>query len=127
MTDRTARPTFPWPWALGIDVVLVVVFATIGRASHAHALDALGIAETAWPFLVGLAVGWLALLAWRAPAALLRTGLPLVAITVVAGMLLRLLTNAGTAPAFIVVATVTLAVFLLGWRATALLIARRRA
>ncbi|MBS1673662.1 MAG: DUF3054 domain-containing protein [Actinobacteria bacterium] len=115
-----------WPWALGIDVVLVVVFAAIGRASHEHTLDAGGVLETAWPFVAGLLVGWLVLRAWRAPAAPLRTGALLVVITVVLGMILRVVTGGTTAIAFIIVATVTLLVFLIGWRGIAALIARRR-
>ncbi|WP_336648873.1 DUF3054 domain-containing protein [Microbacterium sp. MMO-10] len=121
---RRSAPT--WPWAAGIDVVLVIVFAAIGRASHEHGVDALGVLETAWPFLAGLAVGWLVLRAWRAPAAPLRTGVGLVVITVVLGMLLRVLAGGTTAVAFIIVATVTLLVFLVGWRGIAALVARVR-
>ena len=80
----------------------------------------------AWPFLAGLAVGWLVLRAWRAPAAPLRTGVGLVVITVVLGMLLRVLAGGTTAVAFIIVATVTLLVFLVGWRGIAVLVARVR-
>lgn len=129
MTDVASarRPAPPWPWSVVIDAVLVVVFAAIGRASHEHTLDVLGVGETAWPFLVGLAVGWLVLRAWRAPTAPLRTGLPLVAITVALGMLLRVVSGGTTAVAFIIVATVTLLVFLMGWRAIATLASRARA
>ncbi len=42
-----------------LDVVLVVVFAAVGRRSHAEGLDLAGIARTALPFLVGTAAGWL--------------------------------------------------------------------
>ena len=45
--------------ALAADAVCVVVFCTIGRRSHAEGLTVAGIAETAWPFLAGTAVGWL--------------------------------------------------------------------
>ena len=59
MTDSAParRSTLTWPWAAAIDALLVLVFATIGRASHEHSLDVLGVLETAWPFLVGLAAG----------------------------------------------------------------------
>jgi len=129
MTDSApARPsTLTWPWAAAIDALLVLVFATIGRASHEHSLDVLGVLETAWPFLVGLAVGWAVLRAWRAPLAPLRTGALLVVITVVLGMLLRVVSGGTTAVAFVIVATVTLLVFLVGWRGIAVLVARRRA
>lgn len=124
MTADTSAPT-RWLSAAGIDVVLVLVFAAIGRASHERGLTPLGVVETAWPFLAGLALGWLVLMAWRAPRAVLRTGLPLAAIAVAGGMLLRLATGAGTALPFVVVATATLLLFLVGWRLIAALIARR--
>ena len=110
--------------ALGIDVFLVMVFAAIGRASHGEDLS--GLLVTAWPFLAGLALGWLVTLAWRAPAAPVRTGLGVWAVTVAGGMLLRAATGQGTAVAFIVVATVTLLVLLVGWRTVAAIARRRR-
>lgn len=110
--------------ALGIDVFLVLVFAAIGRASHGEELS--GLLVTAWPFLGGLALGWLVTLAWRAPAAPVRTGLGVWVVTVAGGMLLRTATGQGTAIAFVVVATVTLLVLLVGWRAVAAIARRRR-
>ncbi|MCT9820916.1 DUF3054 domain-containing protein [Microbacterium sp. W1N] len=112
--------------ALLVDVVLVVVFAVIGRASHAEDLLA-GLWTTAWPFLAALAVGWLVAQAWRAPLAPLRTGLPVWAVTLVGGMLLRAASGQGTAVAFIVVAALSLLLLLVGWRALASLVTRRRA
>ncbi|AMO63692.1 DUF3054 domain-containing protein [Mycolicibacterium phlei] len=111
--------------ALATDLVLVVVFATIGRRSHAEGLTVAGIAGTAWPFLVGALVGWLLSLGWRRPYALLPTGVTVWVATIVVGMLLRRLTSAGTAPSFIVVASIATAVLLLGWRAAIRLLAAR--
>lgn len=111
--------------ALAIDAFLVLVFAGLGRASHGE--EPSGLLVTAWPFLVALAVGWLVALAWRAPAAPVRTGLGVWAVTVAGGMLLRAATGEGTAFAFIVVATVTLLVLLVGWRVVAATVRRRRA
>ncbi|KXW60091.1 membrane protein [Mycolicibacterium phlei DSM 43072] len=105
--------------------MLVVVFATIGRRSHAEGLTVAGIAGTAWPFLVGALVGWLLSLGWRRPYALLPTGVTVWVATIVVGMLLRRLTSAGTAPSFIVVASIATAVLLLGWRAAIRLLAAR--
>lgn len=116
-----ARPVLT---ALATDVVCVVVFCTIGRRSHAEGVTVSGIAETAWPFLAGTAVGWLLSRAWRYPVALLPTGVVVWLCTVVVGMALRKLTSAGTAPSFIVVATLSTALLLLGWRAGARLLAR---
>jgi len=111
--------------ALLADVVCVVVFCTIGRRSHAEGITIAGVAETAWPFLTGTAVGWLAARAWRQPAALAPTGLTIWLSTVVIGMLLRKATSAGTAVSFVVVASLVTAILLLGWRAAVSALARR--
>lgn len=106
------------------DVVLVTVFCAIGRASHDEApLE--GLFLTAWPFLAALAAAWGISLAWRRPFAVVRTGVPVWVVTVAGGMLLRTLVGQGTAPAFIVVASVALGVLLLGWRAVAAALLRR--
>jgi hypothetical protein len=111
--------------ALLADVACVVVFCTIGRRSHAEGITIAGVAETAWPFLAGTAVGWLAARAWRQPAALAPTGLTIWLSTVVIGMLLRKATSAGTAVSFVVVASLVTAILLLGWRAAVSALARR--
>lgn len=110
--------------ALAADAVCVVVFCTIGRRSHAEGLTVTGIAETAWPFLAGTAVGWLLAQGWRRPIAVIPTGLAVWLATVVVGMVLRKATGQGTATSFIVVASLTTAVLLLGWRAGARAVAR---
>ena len=51
--------------ALLADIISVVMFCTVGRRSHAEGRTAAGIAETAWPFLTGTAVGWLVGRGWR--------------------------------------------------------------
>lgn len=102
-----------------LDAVFVVSFAAIGRATHDGAIlgsGGSGLAQTAWPFLVALVIGWLVTLAWRAPARPVRTGLGVWAVTLVGGMLLRAVTGQGTAIPFIVVAAVMLLVTLVGWR-----------
>jgi len=113
-------------WAAALDVVLVLVFVLIGRASHDEADTAAGIVTTAWPFLVGLVVGWAVMRAWRAPLALAWTGVGVWVATVVVGMLLRVVSGQGTALSFVIVATIVLGVFLLGWRALARLGRRGR-
>ena len=107
-----------------IDAGLVLVFALVGRASHGEGL--LGILTTWWAFLGGLAIGWLVLRAWRSPRRIVWTGIGVWLCTVAVGMLLRLASGQGVQPSFIVVATIVLGVFLLGWRAIALLAARLR-
>jgi DUF3054 family protein len=110
--------------ALFADIVCVVVFCTIGRRSHAEGLTVVGIAQTAWPFLAGAAVGWLLIRGWRRPFVVIPTGVVVWVSTVVVGMLLRKATSAGVSASFVVVASVATAVLLLGWRATAALIRR---
>jgi Protein of unknown function (DUF3054) len=105
------------PTAALLDVCCVLAFVAIGRASHDHGESAAGLASTAWPFLTGLAVGWLVSRAWRRPAAIAPAGLGAWLGTVAIGMILRVLAGQGTALAFIAVALAFLALFLLGWRA----------
>lgn len=111
--------------ALAADVLCVAVFCAIGRRSHAEGLTISGIAETAWPFLTGTGVGWLLSRGWQRPTSLVPTGVVVWACTVVIAMLLRKATSQGTAPSFIVVASLTTAALLLGWRVAARLVARR--
>jgi len=118
---------FPWPVALLADAVLVVAFAAIGMLQHHDGFDSGRLPAVAGPFLLALAVGWVVTLAWRAPTRPVRTGLPVWAVTVAGGMILRALTGGGTAPAFIIVAAVTLLAFLVGWRLVAALVTRRPA
>ena len=107
------------------DVVCVIVFCTIGRRSHAEGITVAGVVETAWPFLAGTAVGWVAVRGWRRPTTLAPTGLVIWLCTVVIGMLLRKATSQGTALSFVVVASLVTAILLLGWRAAVSALARR--
>ena len=110
---------------IALDSACVVAFAAIGRASHAEVLDLIGLARTAGPFLGGLAVGVLAGRTWRRPAALISGAFVWLG-TLAGGMALRALTGGGVAVSFVIVAGITLAVFLLGWRVIAAVVARRR-
>ena len=105
--------------ALALDLIFVVVFATMGRASHKESLSVAGIAETAWPFVVGLLVGWLITRAWRAPALIVPIGLAIWGWTVVIGLALRVVSGQGVQLAFVIVATLVLGLVLLGWRLVA--------
>jgi hypothetical protein len=105
--------------AAAFDVVLVFVFVVIGRRSHGERLTLLGTAETWWPFLGGLTVGWLVTRAWRRPLGVVVPGLPLWISTVVIGLLLRLATGHTAQLPFVIVTIVVLAAFLVGWRALA--------
>ena len=56
-----------------LDAACVLLFVLVGRRSHEEASALAGVARTAWPFLGGLAAGWLVARAWRAPRALRTT------------------------------------------------------
>lgn len=116
-----------------IDTALVLVFSAVGRSSHGEAVVG-GLLTTAWPFLLGLLVGWLAALVvsridghgpfepWR----IVPAGLLIWAGTLGIGMLARVIAGQGTAGSFIVVAGVVLALFLLGGRALGAFVVRHR-
>ncbi len=114
-----------WLGWLAVDVIAVLVFCAAGRRSHDEGLSIPGVATTAWPFLTGTQLGWLASRAWRRPTAVVPTGVVVWAFTVVVGMVLRKATSAGVAASFIVVASTVTAVLLLGWRAVVELSLRR--
>jgi peptidoglycan/LPS O-acetylase OafA/YrhL len=113
-------------FALLADLVCVVVFCTIGRRSHAEGLTVAGIAETAWPFLAGTAVGWLGARAWRRPLALTPTGVLVWVSTIAVGMVLRKLSGQGVAVSFVIVASLVTALLLLGWRGAAQALRHRK-
>ncbi|MGI3781064.1 MAG: DUF3054 domain-containing protein [Janthinobacterium lividum] len=118
----------PAPVAL-VDLVLVLVFAAIGRVSHGEALGLAGLARTAGPFLLGWLVGWV--LVALVPSTRSRprgvlAGVLVWVPTVVVGMLVRHAVGEGVQTSFVVVATIVLAVFLLGWRGVAALVGRSR-
>jgi FtsH-binding integral membrane protein len=112
--------------AVALDVCCVLIFVIIGRANHAKGETLGGITSTAWPFLAGLAVGWVLSRAWRRPIALRHPGVIVWLVTVALGMMLRVVSGQGTAVAFIVVALAFLGLCLLGWRLVWKLVARAR-
>lgn len=122
--DRKGTRLTIWPAALSLDVLLVLLFAGIGR--NAHALDPAGVLGTAWPFLAGLLLGWAVWQVHRAPFAPWPRGAALWLTTVAAGMGLRVLGGEGAAPSFVFVTLGVLAVFLLGPRCLALLVRTAR-
>ncbi|BBY58696.1 hypothetical protein MSAR_18320 [Mycolicibacterium sarraceniae] len=124
-TMAVRTDTRPAVVALAGDIVCVLVFCALGRRSHAEGLTLTGIAATAWPFLSGTALGWVISRGWRAPTAVVPTGVTVWLATVVVGMLLRKASSQGVATSFIIVASVVTAVLLLGWRGVAALVGKR--
>ncbi|WP_374929524.1 DUF3054 domain-containing protein [Kytococcus sedentarius] len=114
-----------WAAAL-LDAGSIALFAGLGRQSHATGEALTGIPLTAWPFWAGAALGWVATAAVRrrVPSTLAEGAVVLVA-TLLVGMALRQLTDQGTATPFVLVATGTLTLLLLGWRLVAGWLLRR--
>jgi peptidoglycan/LPS O-acetylase OafA/YrhL len=111
--------------AVLLDCCCVLIFVVIGRANHTKGEAIAGIASTAWPFLAGMLAGWVAVRAWRRPMAVVSAGIGVWLGTVVAGMVLRVVSGQGTAFAFIIVALAFLGLFMLGWRAAGGFLAAR--
>lgn len=117
----------PKPYAIIVDLLLVVLFAVLGRLSHHEGIGLVGVVQTAWPFLVALLVGW-AVLLWRKRDHLTPTsGVFVWLVTWVGGLVLRVVGGDTAAVAFMIVAGLMLALFLIGWRLLALLVPRGRA
>lgn len=113
--------------ALVLDLLCVVVFAAIGRRNHGESSALVGVAETAWPFVVGALAGWalLALMRRTERGASLASGVIVWIATIVVGMLIRHFTGRGTAFSFICVATIFNGVVMLGWRGVTSLVGKR--
>ncbi|MHC1560367.1 DUF3054 domain-containing protein [Actinomycetospora sp. C-140] len=119
----TTAPPTRRAW-IALDAVAVVAFAALGRASHAE--DLTGTLLTAAPFVAGAAVATLAGRTWRDPLAW-GSGLAVWAGAVVVGLPLRAAFTGRLPVSFAVVATVSLGVLVLGWRAVARFVRSRRA
>ncbi|WP_051215259.1 DUF3054 domain-containing protein [Granulicoccus phenolivorans] len=102
--------------ALGLDLVMVTAYALAFSRSRAEEMTPASLWTNAWPFLVGLAVGWLVLRQWRNVFSAYRSvGVWL--LTCVVGLLLRYLLTDATVPwALVVSTTAVLGYLLLGWR-----------
>ena len=101
------------------DVAVIVVFVAIGREEHNSGSSVVGLLETAAPFLIALAIGWLSTRAWQNPTGVGR-GLGIWLVTILAGMNLRhYMFDDGTATAFIIVASAFTLAGLVGWRVAA--------
>ena len=107
---------YAWPITVVADVLVVVVFAAIGRASHDESDGLAGIWHTAWPFLVGTALGLTVAALTRSDPRSVRTGIRVWLWTLVIGMVLRHTIGEGTAIAFVIVAALVLGAFFVGWR-----------
>ena len=121
-------PARPPAAGLAVDLVAVLLFALVGRASHAGDGAGTGLGAVvlvALPFWVGVVLAWALPRVHRDPTRLVPAGVLVLAGAVVVGAVLRLASGQGAPLPFLLVTTVVLAVLLLGWRALARLAARR--
>ena len=114
MTWNSRR--YAWPITVVADVLVVVVFAAIGRASHDESDGLAGIWHTAWPFLVGTLLGLAVARLTRSDPRSVRTGVRVWLWTLVIGMVLRHTIGGGTPIAFVIVAALVLGALFVGWR-----------
>lgn len=110
--------------AFTADIVAVIVFAAVGRASHDESADVLGLLATAAPFGVGVVAAWATPVVRARPAGL-RAGLAVLLGAAAVGFLLRFAFLGRLPLSFVLVATIALAALLLGWRGLAALVAHR--
>lgn len=120
------RPTRLWPVQLAADVVLIIVFAALGRDTHAHGVDPAGVLITASPFVAAALAGWALLRLWQHPGSFWPHGVLLWLITAGGGLALRALAGGGTAVSFQLVTFGVLGAFLLLPRLASSLVMRRR-
>lgn len=102
--------------ALVLDVLSVLLFATIGRASHSEGLTVGGVLGVAWPFLAALVVGWSLVRARGDWPVAVRAAVPVWLVTACLGLGLRVASGGGFAWSFGVVTLVVLGLFIVGWR-----------
>ncbi|MGK9147853.1 DUF3054 domain-containing protein [Plantibacter flavus] len=125
--DRPVRTPATFALSVVADLVAVIVFVIIGRASHGEGI--LGLLNTLWPFAVGLLIGhMLALvLGQRETTSNRWAGVVVWVSTVVVGMLLRIVAGQGVQLSFVIVTVLVLGAFLLGWRFVLWIVRRTRA
>lgn len=126
VTTEERRSAGRWLVPLVADLACVLALAIGGNRSHDPGESSWVVLAIVWPYAVaaGLAHAWLA---WRVrPAGRIWPEAAIVlAVTYVLGMVLRVVSGRGIAPAFLVVAAIFLASTMLGWRVVARLAARR--
>lgn len=109
------------------DLLLVVVFAASGRASHEEGGSFLDTLQVAWPFLAALVIGTALTRAWRTINDVWPSGVIVWLVTALLGMAFRVLfTSGGFALSFQFVTLGVLGLFLLGRRAVVGMLIRNR-
>ena len=108
-----------------IDVVLIILFATLGRREHEHGLGLGGILLTALPFLIAYVIMTLVSKPWLTINKLWPSGILVWLGTVAIGLVVRIMMGKTAAFSFVIVTLIVLGVFLIGRRAVTSWIAKR--
>ncbi len=122
MTPRVAGKRLVVSAAI-VDAVLLLSFATFGRANHDEGIGVAGVLTVAWPFLVAWVVAGVAVKLPREPLSPRRATLAW-SIALPFAILGRAIGGRGIDPAFLVVAALFTFACLVGWRVLATLIRR---
>ncbi len=108
---------------IAIDVVLLLLFSFQGRGAHDESRTFVAVLDTAWPFLVGLAIAWVITRQWQTtegglPRALQiwPSALVLAVTTWGVGLALRVVAGDTNSGGFPLVALGFIALMLVGWR-----------
>lgn len=105
--------------AFALDLAGVMALVVIGTRNHDTDTGPGAVLAVAAPFLIALSAAWAAPQVRRAPTSM-PAGATVWVATVAVGMMLRSFAfDRGTAPAFVVVASVFLGATMLGWRTVA--------
>jgi hypothetical protein len=103
-------------WLLSLDLTWVLLFVILGRNTHNEEPTFGGLVQTAAPFLIALALGWIVTRAWQDPYST-RTGIGVTASVLLLGIgLRRIAFDEGIALSFILVTVGFLVLTLIGWR-----------
>jgi len=130
MSSSTRQPSFSGGRRAAVtaalaDAALILAFAAIGRDAHQRGEIISGVLQTAWPFLAGAALAWMSGPVRRSPLSV-RAGVVVWLGAVVGGMMLRAITGQTVVVAFVIVALMSLGLFLLGYRGLLALVRRLR-
>ncbi|KAA1416440.1 DUF3054 domain-containing protein [Nocardioides humilatus] len=122
-----ARTAPRWLWPLLADLACVLALAAGGKNTHDGDDSWWVVLVIAWPFALAAVLAHVGLTSrGQDVRRLWPGGVTVLAVTYALGMALRAASGRGLATGFLVVAAIFLVVTMLGWRAVAQLLARRR-
>lgn len=111
--------------AILLDVLMVFVFAVLGRAAHGESTEPALVWQTAAPFLLASLMAWVLLMLKRFTDSLFVQGFTVWAITLAGGMFFRVMLGESIHWSFVAVAAIMLLALFFAWRGVAHLALRR--